>query len=68
MKWVEDSNHFGGLANPCEQELGGGPRVEDLIASLRTGPSAPVQKSQDVIAGAPFPPAPILGLMSSSQI
>lgn len=33
------------------QELGGGPRVEDLIASLRSGPSAPVQKSQDVIAG-----------------
>jgi hypothetical protein len=32
------------------EELGGGPRVEDLIASLRTGPSAPVQKSQDVIA------------------
>ncbi|KAH9027774.1 hypothetical protein EDB84DRAFT_1499692 [Lactarius hengduanensis] len=33
------------------EELGGGPRVEDLIASLRSGPSAPVQKSQDVIAG-----------------
>ncbi|KAI0255978.1 hypothetical protein BJV78DRAFT_1174834 [Lactifluus subvellereus] len=32
------------------EELGGGPRVEDLIASLRSGPSAPVQKSQDVIA------------------
>ncbi|KAI0305819.1 hypothetical protein B0F90DRAFT_1693739 [Multifurca ochricompacta] len=32
------------------EELGGGPRVEDLIASLRTGPSAPVQKSQDVIS------------------
>ncbi|KAH9983890.1 hypothetical protein BJV74DRAFT_848944 [Russula compacta] len=31
-------------------ELGGGPRVEDLIASLRSGPSAPVQKSQDVVA------------------
>ncbi|TFY58234.1 hypothetical protein EVG20_g8232 [Dentipellis fragilis] len=32
------------------EELGGGPRVEDLIASLRSGPSAPAQKSQDVIA------------------
>ncbi|KAI0034475.1 hypothetical protein K488DRAFT_45386 [Vararia minispora EC-137] len=32
------------------EELGGGPRVEDIIASLRTGPSIPVQKSQDVIA------------------
>lgn len=32
------------------QELGG-PRVEDLISSLRSGPSVPVQKSQDVIAG-----------------
>jgi hypothetical protein len=32
------------------EELGGGPRVEDLIASLRSGPSAPVQKSQDVVA------------------
>ncbi|KAI9464262.1 hypothetical protein F5148DRAFT_1210233 [Russula earlei] len=32
------------------EELGGGPRVEDLIASLRTGPSVPAQKSQDVIA------------------
>ncbi|KAH9995486.1 hypothetical protein BJV77DRAFT_1066214 [Russula vinacea] len=32
------------------EELGGGPRVEDLIASLRSGPLAPVQKSQDVIA------------------
>ncbi|KAI0322774.1 apses-domain-containing protein [Amylostereum chailletii] len=32
------------------EELGGGPRVEDLIASLRSGPSIPVQKSQDVIA------------------
>ncbi|THH17791.1 hypothetical protein EW146_g3091 [Bondarzewia mesenterica] len=32
------------------EELGGGPRVEDLIASLRSGPSVPVQKSQDVIA------------------
>ncbi|KAH9965026.1 hypothetical protein BGW80DRAFT_1346019 [Lactifluus volemus] len=32
------------------EELGGGPRVEDIIASLRSGPSAPVQKSQDVIA------------------
>ncbi|KAI0050964.1 apses-domain-containing protein [Auriscalpium vulgare] len=32
------------------EELGGGPRVEDIIASLRAGPSAPIQKSQDVIA------------------
>jgi len=32
------------------EELGGGPRVEDIIASLRSGPSIPVQKSQDVIA------------------
>ncbi|KAG9313054.1 apses-domain-containing protein [Chiua virens] len=32
------------------EELSGGPRAEDLLASLRTGPSAPVQKSQDIIA------------------
>ncbi|KAG6821437.1 hypothetical protein H0H93_010161 [Arthromyces matolae] len=32
------------------EELSGGPRAEDLLANLRTGPSAPVQKSQDVIA------------------
>ncbi|KIJ20891.1 hypothetical protein PAXINDRAFT_66463 [Paxillus involutus ATCC 200175] len=31
------------------EELSGGPRAEDLLASLRTGPSAPVQKSQDII-------------------
>jgi regulatory protein SWI6 len=34
------------------QELGGGPRADDILASLRTVPSAPVQKSQDVMAGA----------------
>ena len=33
------------------QELNGGPRAEDVLTSLRTGPSAPVQKSQDIIAG-----------------
>ncbi|KAF8141533.1 apses-domain-containing protein [Boletus edulis] len=32
------------------EELSGGPRAEDILASLRTGPSAPVQKSQDIIA------------------
>ncbi|KAH0582721.1 hypothetical protein H2248_010639 [Termitomyces sp. 'cryptogamus'] len=32
------------------EELSGGPRAEDLLANLRTGPPAPVQKSQDVIA------------------
>ncbi|KAH7926027.1 apses-domain-containing protein [Leucogyrophana mollusca] len=32
------------------EELSGGPRAEDLLASLRSGPSAPVQKSQDIIA------------------
>ncbi|KII87360.1 hypothetical protein PLICRDRAFT_163429 [Plicaturopsis crispa FD-325 SS-3] len=31
------------------EELSGGPRAEDLLASLRSGPSIPVQKSQDVI-------------------
>ena len=36
------------------QELSGGPRVEDILASLRTGPPAPVQKSQDIIAGMLF--------------
>ncbi|KAH0836726.1 apses-domain-containing protein [Lanmaoa asiatica] len=33
------------------EELSGGPRAEDLLASLRTGPLAPVQKSQDIITG-----------------
>ncbi|GLB41922.1 putative ankyrin repeats [Lyophyllum shimeji] len=32
------------------EELSGGPRAEDILASLRTGPPVPVQKSQDVIA------------------
>ncbi|KAI0705179.1 transcription factor [Cytidiella melzeri] len=32
------------------EELGGTPRAEDLLSSLRAGPSAPVQKSQDVLA------------------
>ncbi|TDL23601.1 hypothetical protein BD410DRAFT_768110 [Rickenella mellea] len=32
------------------EELAGGPRAEDLLSSLRTGPSIPAQKSQDVIA------------------
>ncbi|KAH9941502.1 apses-domain-containing protein [Amylocystis lapponica] len=32
------------------EELGGGPRAEDILSSLRTGPSAPVLKSQDVLA------------------
>ncbi|KAI0084457.1 transcription factor [Irpex rosettiformis] len=32
------------------EELGGAPRAEDLLSSLRSGPSAPVQKSQDVLA------------------
>ncbi|KAM6497149.1 transcription factor [Amanita muscaria] len=32
------------------EELSCGPKAEDLLASLRTGPSAPVKKSQDVIA------------------
>ncbi|KAF5383691.1 hypothetical protein D9615_003627 [Tricholomella constricta] len=32
------------------EELSGGPRAEDILANLRTGPPAPVQKSQDVIA------------------
>ncbi|KAG2011862.1 transcription factor, variant 2 [Coprinopsis cinerea AmutBmut pab1-1] len=32
------------------EELSSGLRAEDLISSLRTGPPAPVQKSQDVIA------------------
>ncbi|KAF8548942.1 apses-domain-containing protein [Imleria badia] len=31
------------------EELSGGPRAEDILASLRTGPPAPVQKSQDII-------------------
>jgi len=33
------------------QELSGGPRPEDILSSIRSGPTAPVQKSQDVIAG-----------------
>ncbi|KAK2463516.1 hypothetical protein APHAL10511_004267 [Amanita phalloides] len=32
------------------EELSGGPRGEDLLASLRSGPSAPIKKSQDVVA------------------
>ncbi|PFH51766.1 hypothetical protein AMATHDRAFT_141694 [Amanita thiersii Skay4041] len=32
------------------EEFSGGPRAEDLLSSLRSGPSAPLQKSQDVIA------------------
>ncbi|KAF8730068.1 hypothetical protein AX14_005681 [Amanita brunnescens Koide BX004] len=32
------------------EELSGGPRGEDLLSSLRSGPSAPIKKSQDVIA------------------
>ncbi|TFK39794.1 transcription factor [Crucibulum laeve] len=32
------------------EELSGGPRAEDILSSLRTGPPVPVQKSQDVIA------------------
>jgi len=32
------------------EELSGGPRAEDILASLRSGPPIPVQKSQDMIA------------------
>ncbi|KAJ8472754.1 hypothetical protein ONZ51_g8308 [Trametes cubensis] len=32
------------------EELGGSARSEDILASLRSGPSIPLQKSQDVIA------------------
>ncbi|KAF9565833.1 apses-domain-containing protein [Agrocybe pediades] len=32
------------------EALSGGPRAEDLLSTLRSGPSLPVQKSQDVIA------------------
>lgn len=32
------------------EELNGGPRAEDILSSLRSGPSAPIQKSQDIIA------------------
>ncbi|KAG8221006.1 apses-domain-containing protein [Butyriboletus roseoflavus] len=32
------------------EELSGGLRAEDILASLRTGPSIPVQKSQDIVA------------------
>ncbi|KAF5328315.1 hypothetical protein D9611_014631 [Ephemerocybe angulata] len=32
------------------EELSGGPRAEDILSNLRSGPSVPVQKSQDVIA------------------
>jgi regulatory protein SWI6 len=35
------------------EELGGGSRAEDIMASLRSAPAAPVQKSQDVINGEP---------------
>ncbi|KZT18653.1 apses-domain-containing protein [Neolentinus lepideus HHB14362 ss-1] len=31
------------------EELGGGPRAADILSSFRTGPSLPVQKSQDII-------------------
>ncbi|KAI6164609.1 apses-domain-containing protein [Pisolithus thermaeus] len=31
------------------EELSGGPRAEDILCSLRPGPLAPVQKSQDII-------------------
>ncbi len=34
-----------------QQEFAGGPRADDLLSSLRSGPSAPVQKSQNVMAG-----------------
>lgn len=33
------------------QELSGGLRAEDLMSAFRSGPSPPVQKSHDVIAG-----------------
>ncbi|EEB92865.1 hypothetical protein MPER_08562 [Moniliophthora perniciosa FA553] len=36
--------------NNLFQELSGGPKAEDIAAMLRSAPSAPVQKSQDVIA------------------
>ncbi|KAG7093689.1 hypothetical protein E1B28_007346 [Marasmius oreades] len=32
------------------EELGGGPKAEDIASMLRSAPPAPVQKSQDVIA------------------
>ncbi|KAF9497202.1 transcription factor [Pleurotus eryngii] len=32
------------------EELNAGPRADDILNSLRSGPSAPVQKSRDVIA------------------
>ncbi|KZP25560.1 apses-domain-containing protein [Athelia psychrophila] len=32
------------------EELSGSSRAEDMVSAFRTGPSAPVQKSQDVIA------------------
>lgn len=32
------------------EELSGGPRAEDILSTLRSGPPVPVQKSQDVIA------------------
>ncbi|KAF8159447.1 transcription factor [Crassisporium funariophilum] len=32
------------------EELSGGPRAEDILSNFRSGPPAPVQKSQDVIA------------------
>ena len=33
------------------QEFTAPPKTEDLVTALRAGPSVPVQKSQDVIAG-----------------
>ncbi|KIK48277.1 hypothetical protein CY34DRAFT_798378 [Suillus luteus UH-Slu-Lm8-n1] len=32
------------------EELNGGARADDILASLRSGPSVPIQKSQDIIA------------------
>ncbi|KAH8108341.1 hypothetical protein DFH11DRAFT_1843607 [Phellopilus nigrolimitatus] len=32
------------------EELAAGPKAEDMITALRSGPSVPVQKSQDVVA------------------
>lgn len=34
-----------------EPEEFGGPKAEDILSSLRAGPSAPAMKSQDVLAG-----------------
>ncbi|KAG5654376.1 hypothetical protein H0H81_003834 [Sphagnurus paluster] len=41
---------WSGWCSLGSQELSGGPRAEDILANIRTGPPAPVQKSQDVIA------------------